>query len=489
MHQRIFQKQNDGSIRVLRWTLLVLACGVVFSCHQVSNDSPEPKPGGMLTQTRFADLSLADRSKALSPAIRADFSIGHSFAKNPWVTAPASTTARDGLGPLFNARSCLTCHTRAGRGVEPESEDARDLALLYRVSLPGQDSKKGVVPDPVYGDQIQVSSAGMGRSFSAASLAEGRWGEARPELEYQWTEGQYADGEVYTLRKPVVRLVDLAYGEPSQDLKISARLASPLIGMGLIEAIPAESILQRADPDDQDQDGISGKANRVWDRERGRTVLGRYGWKAGQPSLKQQVAAAFRNDIGITNILYPDEACTENQQDCLEAPSGQSSVTGVELEKAILPSVVEYVRGLAVPARSELVGREWVNGRKHFSELRCADCHTPVHRTGSADHPWLSDQEISPYSDFLLHDMGPDLADDRPEFLANGREWRTPPLWGLRVAEAAQYGAPRYLHDGRARSLSEAILWHGGEAEYSRQGFRSLERDQRHELINFLRSL
>jgi CxxC motif-containing protein (DUF1111 family) len=259
---------------------------------------------------------------------------------------------------------------------------------------------------------------------------------------------------------------------------VSPRLALPIIGMGLLQAIPEDYILGLADLDDDDGDGISGRPNLV------AGALGRFGWKANVANVEQQVAAAFLGDIGITSDLAPNESCTSAQTACQEAPHGGTP----EIESELFDQVVFYSKTLAVPARRDLDDPDVRAGARQFLDLGCASCHQPSHVTGDDDNPALAGQVIFPYTDLLLHDMGPDLSDVRPDGLAGGSEWRTPPLWGLGLNEAVN-GHEFFLHDGRARSVEEAILWHGGEAETSKNGFVNLTAEQREQLLSFLGSL
>ncbi|MDZ7851277.1 MAG: di-heme oxidoredictase family protein [Halomonas sp.] len=257
-----------------------------------------------------------------------------------------------------------------------------------------------------------------------------------------------------------------------------------MIGLGLLEAIPAERITERADPEDRDGDGISGRINRVWDEERGETVMGRFGWKAGQPSVEQQNLRAFADDMGLTSSLFPHTDCMPSQ-DCAVLPHGGSP----EVSDEIADFVAFYASSLAVPKRRQMEDPRVVAGAETFNTLGCAACHTPRQRTAAdAARPELADQTLWPYSDLLLHDMGEGLADGRPEFEATGREWRTPPLWGIGLAQKVNPQAG-FLHDGRARTLEEAILWHGGEAGPAAAGYRALSTSSRHDLLRFLESL
>jgi CxxC motif-containing protein (DUF1111 family) len=244
-------------------------------------------------------------------------------------------------------------------------------------------------------------------------------------------------------------------------------------------------LLARADPDDTDENGISGRPNRVWDVASGSVMLGRFGWKANQPRLEQQNSGAFLGDIGITSPLFPRENCTSAQPDCSDAPSGGAP----ELDADHVTQVDYYSKYLAVPARRDYTDPEVRRGEALFGELGCANCHTTTFKTGIVvDDPELSSQTIHPYTDLLLHDMGEALADGRPDFEADGNEWRTPPLWGIGLFEDVN-DHTRYLHDGRARNLEEAVLWHGGEAEATTHAFKALSQTERDALLRFLGSL
>ena len=271
---------------------------------------------------------------------------------------------------------------------------------------------------------------------------------------------------------------------------MSPRVAPPMIGAGLLEAVPDRDILARADPEDSDGDGISGRPNRVWSEEHGKAMLGRFGWKAGQPTLIQQAAAAFRGDIGISTPLFPLPYgdCTETQPACLDAPHGNDA-NGVEAGDALFDVLMFYVRNLAVPARRKPEHPLVLQGKRLFYEAGCTGCHTPKFVTRRASiGAEQSFQLIWPYTDLLLHDMGPGLADNRPEGEATGREWRTPPLWGIGLTEVVN-GHRFFLHDGRARGLLEAVLWHGGEAEAAKERVVDMTEEEREALLAFLRSL
>ncbi|MEO7777207.1 MAG: di-heme oxidoredictase family protein, partial [Fibrobacteria bacterium] len=346
------------------------------------------------------------------------------------------------------------------------------VSMLFRISIPGEGPHGGPNPDPVYGDQLS------GNAILSAQA------EGRAILDYFEIAGAYPDGAPYSLLMPEYRIDDWNYGEPASSLMTSPRVAPPMIGMGLLEAIPEADILARADAEDGDGDGISGRANYVYDKRADAERLGRFGWKANQPSVEQQVAGAFAGDIGITSSLFPGNPFSEAEGlDSL--PDGGRP----EIEDPALADVVGYSRVLAVPARRNWEDAGVQRGSLEFDQVGCSACHVREQRTSPAALPAaLADQRIHPYTDLLLHDMGDSLADGRPDFLAGGKEWRTPPLWGIGLVEAVN-GHTRFLHDGRARSIEEAVLWHAGEGAAARERFQALSSPDRQALISFLKSL
>ncbi len=406
----------------------------------------------------------------LSSRQRRAFAVGNSFFNRNWVTAPASTTGRDGLGPTFNAQSCSSCHFKDGRAQPPRGGRDAELGLLLRLSVAGPGGR----PQPVrrYGGQLQDRAI-------VGVPAEGRIRITRSPL-----RGRYADGTPYTLLAPRYEVVNGAFGPLPADMRISPRVAPAVFGVGLLEAVPERAIVAQADPGDADGDGVSGRANRVGGERSGGTRLGRFGWKANVPTVEQQNAGALQGDIGITNPIFDEQNCARGQDACAAAPGGGAP----EVDEHTLQRVTFYTRTLAVPARRAVEAPDASAGERTFEELGCTSCHRPELRTGASDVPALAGQDIRPYTDLLLHDMGSGLADGRPDGLASGSEWRTPPLWGIGLVEAVN-GHTRFLHDGRARDLSEAILWHGGEARAAMERFRALARPQRRDLLAFLESL
>lgn len=456
----------------------------------------EDRPGGAATSDKALDRNAFSHASANMPFERElDFKIGNGFFKRIWVSAPASTQAADGLGPVFNAKACQRCHLKDGRGHPPEGNYPEDTAvsMFLRLSIPPRteaertalaEGRTNVIPEPTYGGQLQ--------DFSVQGVPA----EGRMVIAYTERTVTLADGTEVALRAPSYSVTNLGYGPLHPDTMLSPRVAPPMIGLGLLEHVPEADILAAADPDDTDGDGISGKANRVWSHVRGETALGRFGWKAGAPSIDEQTQSAFHGDIGIATPLFPDAYgdCTQAQDACRAAPSGASpQYDDLEAHGEVVDLVTFYSGNLAVPARRAPTDPTVLAGKKLFADAGCAACHTPRHETAAetaaaADQPWLGGQVIWPYTDLLLHDMGEGLADHRPEGRATGREWRTPPLWGIGLTERVN-GHTTFLHDGRARNLLEAILWHGGEAEAARRRVEAMTAREREALLAFLKSL
>ncbi len=441
-------------------------------------DTEEQFSGGGTTLFDATENAFNHAVPGLSTEGEDRFVTGNSLFRNNWVTAPASTTARDGLGPMFNATSCSGCHALDGRGRPPFPGEPTLGSMLVRLSVPGQDAHGGIVPEPTYGEQL--SNHGI----------RGVAPEGEVLITYTEEPGRYPDGTAYTLRRPTYSFQNLAYGPLAAGVLTSPRVAPQMPGLGLLEAVPEATLVALADPADLNGDGISGRPNYVWDVEHQRRSIGRFGWKANQPTLRQQTAGAFVGDMGITSSLFSVENCTSPQHDCTNAPNGNTSATEpYELSAVSLERVAYYSGTLAVPGRRNWQDAPVVRGKQLFVSMNCSGCHRPKLQTGSSDiDPVLSNQAIRPYTDLLLHDMGAGLADGRPDFEATGTEWRTPPLWGVGLFQAVNRHT-FYLHDGRARSLEEAVLWHGGEAQRSRDAFTQLPAADRAAVIQFLRSL
>ncbi len=455
--------------------LAIAVCVLLGACAKESSDVAallQASSGGATTVEDFTRHAYSKPAANLQTEQRAEFVMGNAFFNSPWVAAPATASARDGLGPLFNARSCDACHNNDGRGRPPEAGE-RPISLVVQFGMPGRGEHGEPLPEPHYGGNLNPFSI-------TGSGAEGTL-----DIAYVERVGHFADGEPYSLRVPQYSFSDLQFGALSPDVRFSPRVAPVVFGSGLLEAVSDEEIRKREDPDDHNGDGVSGRANIVWHRTLQRPALGRFGWKANQPDIAHQTAAAFNGEIGMTSSLQPVNNCTPIQTSCLAAPNGGEP----ELSEEIFARIVKYERMLGVPARRDLENPQVRRGAQMFLDAGCDGCHTPtLHTAKVPSMPWLSEQAFHPFTDLLLHDMGPGLADGREDFLASGFEWRTPPLWGLGLLRKVN-GHTLLLHDGRARNVTEAILWHGGEAERSKESFRTMSKEDRAALSRFLDSL
>ncbi|MEL6313389.1 MAG: di-heme oxidoredictase family protein [Pseudomonadota bacterium] len=478
-HLQVVPRTADEASRIAR----VVEPTTDFSKPEPFEENQAGAATVRITDTRNA---FSQPSGNISFERELDFKVGNGLFKKLWVSSPSSTLASDGLGPLYNARSCQRCHLKDGRGHPPAGPKDSNVSMLMRISIPGGDGPDEIaeylatLPDPNYGNQVQDLTV-------AGHITEGKF-----TVTYQEEAVTLSGGLVVTLRHPTYIIENAGYGELHPEAMLSPRVAPQMIGLGLLDAIPAADILAKADPDDLDGDGISGRAQIVVSAEYGTPMLGRFGLKAGQPSVREQSASAFKGDIGISTTLHPAGYgdCTELQTRCRAAPHGNTSIHGnVEIGDEALALVTFYSSNLGVPARRDVDDPQVLRGKQVFYDTGCVACHTPkfvTHRL--ADQPEQSFQLIWPYTDMLLHDMGPGLADKRPEARANGQEWRTPPLWGIGLTEQVS-GHTYFLHDGRARSLLEAVLWHGGEAEPQKQAVTDMHPEDRAALIRFLESL
>ena len=481
---------DDRHLSVIARTPDELARIITATGLTVDFTKPEPSealPAGAATvPARAGADAFSQPSGTMDFATELDFRVGNGLFRKNWVAAPASTLASDGLGPLYSSRACQDCHLKDGRGHPPEAGE-KSLSMLLALSIPGGTAPQGIkdylatLPDPTYGQQLQTRAA------------PGQAAEGKLTVTYADLPVRLADGTIITLRSPTYTITDTAYGAVHPDIMMSPRVAPQMIGLGLLEAIPAADILTLADEDDADGNGISGRANVVWSVEQSAPMLGRFGLKAGTPTIRHQTAIALSTDMGLSSPLFPNPSgdCTANQQDCLNAPDGQEPGLrdGREVDQQSLDLMTYYARNLGVPARRNVADPDVLAGKKVFFAMGCPACHQPKFVTNRlANQPEQSFQLIWPYSDLLLHDMGEGLADNRPEARATGREWRTPPLWGIGLTQAVS-GKTSFLHDGRARTLTEAILWHAGEAAASRNAMIALPKPDRDRLLQFLESL
>ncbi|NQZ90338.1 MAG: thiol oxidoreductase [Colwellia sp.] len=452
-------------------------------------------------------------------------------------------TKHTDIGPLLNNPVCQNCHISDGRGELPSSQTQPMLTMLFKLA-----DETGAA-DPIYGNQLQpfaVQSFDGGDINLGLAVYDGSLngnelvGEATPYIEYEIISGTYPDGSTYQLRSPIYRIKDLSFGDFTNNIRFSPRLAPAIFGVGLLEAIPADNILALVDASDQDNDGISGRASMVTDALSGEEMLGRFAYKAQNPTVLQQVAGAYQGDMGITTSVFRDEPCSEPQLSCnFIAEQEIKTADKTDVSDKELALVEFYNRVLGVPARrgydtnSELWLDGIIAGRKLFFQANCVGCHTPRHVTGEAAGSvlgeltllslepdaqpiaLLSGQTIFPYTDLLLHDMGGScvvtremadgqlctggaqceyvqrcegLADDLIQGDAGGTEWKTPALWGVGLTKTVNPQAT-FLHDGRARTIEEAILWHDGEAENSRNAYMQLSQSERQQLLQFVESL
>ena len=394
---------------------------------------------------------------------------GDSMFEQTFVRNPAPNFG--GLGPIFNSSSCFDCHPGDGRAAFPADDMVRARGFFMRVSLPGADEHGGPLPVPGFGTQVQ-NRALFGYQ------PEGRFG-----VTYQDIVETFKDGTQVVLKKPIYTLTGVTATVPA-NIQISPRISMPIYGLGLLEFIPEADLLAAEDIEDRNKDGISGKVNRVWDEANQRMGIGRFGWKANTATLLDEAAGSYLGDLGVTNPYHGYR---------VELGHGQVGVDDglnddPEMTKYQVDATEMYLRTLAVPAARNMNKASVRNGSRIFDGIGCAACHTPKQRTLQAPINALANQTFYPYTDMLLHDMGEDLADGRPDFLANGREWRTRPLWGIGLQDLVS-GHTHFMHDGRAKNITEAILWHGGEALRSKEIFKKLTKKERADLLEFLNSI
>lgn len=473
--------------------LFLVAAGCVRTPERhPAVDLSERLPGGGTSIGIATGVSFSLPAANLPESKKPDFYAGRALAHQPWVRGQTTTDARDGLGPLYNARTCLACHANGGRGALPNDETEMVIDGVVLLGA-GSDPVQGAIPDPTYGTQLQSQSTSLAhqlrhvRGVEQANLRPGVRPEAYPYVRHHTTRFEYGDGEVIELRRPELVIKNHGYGAFARGITAALRIAPPIHGAGLIDAIAQRDIDARADPDDGNGDGISGRVNIAWDFERGRPAPGRFGLKANRVNLENQVAAALAGDMGISNRLFPSQPCSANQPACAAGPHGVDA-EGLEISDELLSMIVDFNRSIAVPERRMEDHPMVRRGRELFFDVGCNGCHTPSYTTTAQAPEHLAGQRIWPYTDLLLHDMGPGLADGRPDYAASGREWRTPPLWGVGLSRAVN-GAVGLLHDGRARSVEEAIVWHGGEAKASRDRYAKLSAEDRRALRAFVKSL
>jgi CxxC motif-containing protein (DUF1111 family) len=450
----------------------------------INNADPRALSGGDMTTFHSGYAPFEQPPENLPWQYQAMFEEGDGLFEMPFLPGdgnkasdlkivPGEGMRRVGVGPLFNAESCEGCHFRDGRVETPYVTGQPMIGMFLRLSVP--DGNGGWKDPDGYHGQLHDKAVGG----------------AKPEgiglIFWEEVPGAFPDGEAYSLRKPRFVIDQLAHGPLPADVVIEARSAPPVHGGGLLEAIAERDILALAEKQKNDADGVSGKPNWVTDPETGKRVLGRFSLKANEPSLRAQAAGAAFNDMGVTSPLHRVENCLPHQTDCSKAPHG-GTPQEPEMSEQFLRSLTVYLQLLAVPARRDLDDPAVQRGELMFQKARCNACHVETLKTGDSHPiPRLRNQAIRPYSDLLLHDMGPGLS-GRPDGEATHQEWRTPPLWGIGLTERSNRHT-MFLHDQRARGFQEAILWHGGEAEPAKQRFMAMRQVERQALIRFLESL
>lgn len=453
---------------------LALAAFLAVGCSEKTSDEKVEKTSQKIDAiyTSKSCKMAFKEAQSLNSEDEDKHILGRSFFAIPWVEAPSATTARDGLGPLFSANTCIHCHPNNGAGVPTDKNGKITRSLVMRLSIdPKKNSnsdamkKYGFVPEPTYGGQLSLN----GTSDTPY--------EGSVHVSYKEVTGKYDDGEKYTLRHPTYTIDNLQYGALHKDTNIAPHIALALVGLGAIEMIDEKDILAKEDINDSDGDGISGKANWVFNPETNATELGRFTWKAASVTVKHQTANAAYNDMSLSNPLYPGDNCTNAQEECLKA---YKSAHAFDLPMKRLDAIAYYLKTLKIPAQRKTAN--FTKGKEIFHRLGCISCHTPSYKLSDADIT------IYPYSDFLLHDMGDALSDGHTIFRAEPNEFRTPPLWGIGLYKKVS-GEMALLHDGRARSIEEAILWHGGEALQSQLAFKALGKKERDMLVEFLKGI
>lgn len=468
-NQSIIQGLNNTVLFASLLLMSVVSCSDPNnSADNNSNNHNRYLSGGETTIFDETSQAFATPAPNLSANMLEKHLAGDVDFEAAFIKAPAPINS--GLGPIFNNNSCVNCHPFDGRGKPPLAGERMETMFL-RVSIAGTNPNVPNGPNPV---------PGFGLQFQQNALFDVN-AEGDTYVFYSEKEYQFADGEKYYLREPRY-VIENSYVAMPADVMTSPRVAPPVFGRGLLEAISDETLLSLEDENDSDGDGISGRVNWVWDGLKKEKVIGRFGLKANNATLLLQNAGAYNEDMGVTNWVMP-----------LESAHGQPQADGLpdepEVSATALENVTIYTQTLAVPARRNINDPQVLRGEAIFNEAGCNSCHIPKLKTGAFNEvPELAHQTILPYTDMLLHDMGDGLADGRPDFTANGNEWRTPPLWGIGLTEVVN-GHTFFLHDGRARNFIEAVMWHGGEAENAKNHIHNLKKSDRDALVAFLKSL
>ena len=462
--QKKLKYNSNLFLIILTKSLVAIFATGLFIVDSLGKDLSNEKNNSLLLKP-ISNLSDKEYDK---------FILGKSFFRIPWVEAPSATTARDGLGPLFNANTCMSCHPGNGRGNLYNAKGEFSRSLIPKLSIPSNNTKEhneilkkeGLIPEPIYGKQISINAI-HGVKF-----------EAKPNITYKKRKVKFPDGEVDILLEPIYSLKQLQYGPLDKDAILTFRIAPSLNGLGLLSDISNEDILKNEDQFDKNNDGISGRANYVYSPITKKIELGKYSWKATTTSILHQTADAANNDMGLSSKYYQNENCTKEQKNCNHAPKSRDPIDITDLRLDAMVFYLKKRKTYSIDKNSKI----YKDGIKIFKQISCNKCHIESFVTKSGI-------EIAPFTDMLLHNMGEDLADGRSEYKASGSEWRTAPLWGLALHEKINKKTPRLLHDGRARDFQEAILWHGGEAAKSKELYKNLKKEERKKLLEFLKEV
>lgn len=450
-------------------TVGLSACGGDDSSANTPADPTPPNlPDGVDTNWQPVGGAATISADTLQPFLQimpnlpssnlGNVSPGRELFITQWTQAGTGRPLFDGLGPMFNATACSQCHSDTGRKPIYNANGQMSDAILFRLG-----NQQGSA-HPHYGEQMQHQSLDNNAST-----------EGTIRYHYVMASAEAPAGIQFTFTPTDAT-------QPLGDTAISGRISPQLVGMGLLDLILETDIIAAADPDDANNDGISGRVH--WVNDGRNQKVGRFGWKAINSSLRTQNANAMSQDMGLTTSVFIDPNCTPEQPICWTSANGGSP----EVSDSALDAVTDFMTALAVPERRIDDLSAFNEGAQLFTQIGCASCHTPKQKTGdSARFPLLSQQVIYPYTDLLLHDMGAGLDDGVKEKNAESFEWRTPPLWGIGIV--ARDPEARFLHDGRAGSLADAILWHGGEASNAKDRFERLPEDKKQRLLNFLRRI
>ena len=449
--------------------IVLLAIILFFIANKINSAERSDNMDKEISVKRETRESFAAPIPALSLSKMRLFTGGRHLFRRTWTPAPSSVKSLDGLGPVFNRVSCSGCHVKDGRG-RPPKDDGKFRSMVIKLAMIDNNN---IYPDPNYGYQLNDKSI-LGVPY-----------EGKAKIDYSIIDIELNDGTIKKISNPHYTFNSMSFGALNKNTKHSGRVAPAVFGLGLIEAITEKDLLKNADPEDLNNDGISGRAHKLVDKPSKKIMIGKFGWKATRATLLHHITGAASQDMGLTSNIFPNENCMKIQKACLEQINGGEP----EVSDAQIDRLLVYMQTLAPPRQRKMKNKSVLAGKNLFKEIGCESCHTPSYKTGEhPNHPELSNRIIRPYSDFLLHDMGKGLDDGVAEGEAKSYEWKTPPLWGIGLVKIVNKHT-RFLHDGRAGSIEEAILWHDGEARNAKNNYISLNKENREKLLFFLNSL